>query len=60
MKKKKKNWVGLLCSLLNREEGQTLTEYSLILLLIVIVAIVALTLIGNVLAGAYQAVVNVF
>jgi Flp pilus assembly pilin Flp len=60
MKNKKKNWVGLLCSLLNREEGQTLTEYSLILLLIVIVAIVALTLIGNVLAGAYQAVVNVF
>ena len=58
--KNNKNCVGLLCSLLNREEGQTLTEYTLILLLIVIVAIVALTLIGNLLAGAYQAVVNVF
>ena len=42
------------------QKGQTLMEYSLILLLIVIVAIVAVTLLGNVLAAAYQRVVNVF
>jgi len=30
-----------------REEGQTLSEYALILVLIAVVAIVAITLLGN-------------
>ncbi len=34
-------------SLFHREEGQTLSEYALILVLIAIVAIVAVTLLGN-------------
>jgi Flp pilus assembly pilin Flp len=56
----KKNWIGFIDSLMNREEGQTLSEYSLILLLIAIVAIVAVTLFGNVVAGMFQAMANAF
>ena len=33
--------------LVRREEGQTLSEYALILVLIAVVAIVAVTLLGN-------------
>jgi pilus assembly protein Flp/PilA len=33
--------------LVRREEGQTLSEYALILVLIAVVAIVAITLLGN-------------
>jgi len=32
---------------IRREEGQTLSEYALILVLIAVVAIVAITLLGN-------------
>jgi len=41
-------------------EGQTLGEYILILLLIAIVAIVVLGLLGNRLAAIYQVVVGSF
>lgn len=34
-------------SIFYREEGQTLSEYSLILILIAVVCIVAVTLLGN-------------
>ncbi len=37
----------MLKSLLRREEGQDLTEYALIIALIVIIAIVAVTLLGG-------------
>lgn len=33
--------------LVRKEEGQTLSEYALILVLIAVVAIVAITLLGN-------------
>jgi len=36
-----------LLKLLRKEEGQTLSEYALILILIAVVAIVAVTLLGN-------------
>ncbi|MBN2089301.1 Flp family type IVb pilin [candidate division KSB1 bacterium] len=39
--------ITYLQNLLKRQEGQTLSEYALILFLVVIVAIVALTLLGN-------------
>jgi pilus assembly protein Flp/PilA len=34
-------------NLVRKEEGQTLSEYALILILIAVVAIVAVTLLGN-------------
>ena len=34
-------------SIFRKEEGQTLSEYALILILIAVVAIVAVTLLGN-------------
>ncbi|MDZ7316794.1 MAG: Flp family type IVb pilin [candidate division KSB1 bacterium] len=37
----------MLKSLFVREEGQTLSEYALILVLIAVVAIAAVTLLGN-------------
>ena len=40
--------------LTRREEGQTLSEYALILVLIAVVAIVAITLLG----GQISAVIN--
>ena len=36
-----------LFKLFRKEEGQTLSEYALILILIAVVAIVAVTLLGN-------------
>ena len=38
-------------NLFRREEGQTLSEYALILVLIAVVAIVAVTLLGNQIVG---------
>jgi pilus assembly protein Flp/PilA len=38
-----RNWIQAVRS----EEGQTLSEYALILVLIAVVAIVAITLLGN-------------
>lgn len=35
-----------------KQEGQTLSEYALILILIAVVAIVAVTLLGNQISGA--------
>jgi len=45
---------------MDRSEGQALSEYVLILLLIVIVAIVAATLFGNRLLGLFMQAVRVF
>jgi len=38
-----RNWIQSI----RKEEGQTLSEYALILVLIAVVAIVAITLLGN-------------
>ena len=42
-----KEVVMFLFKLFRKEEGQTLSEYALILILIAVVAIVAVTLLGN-------------
>ena len=39
--------LSTLCSWFRREEGQDLTEYALIIALIVIVAVAAVTLLGS-------------
>lgn len=39
--------IHFLKDIVRKEEGQTLSEYALILVLIAVVAIVAITLLGN-------------
>ena len=46
--------------LVPREEGQTLTEYALILFFIALVCIVALTALGVNLGAAFQNFANMF
>ncbi len=41
-----------------REEGQTLSEYALILVLIAVVAIVAITLLGNQISAVINSIAN--
>jgi pilus assembly protein Flp/PilA len=41
-----------------REEGQTLSEYALILVLIAVVAIVAITLLGNQITTVLNSIAN--
>jgi pilus assembly protein Flp/PilA len=43
-----------------KEEGQTLSEYALILILIAVVAVVAVTLLGTQLAAMFAQVANSF
>ena len=45
-------------NLMHREEGQTLSEYALILVLIAVVAIVAVTLLGNQIVGVLNSIAN--
>jgi pilus assembly protein Flp/PilA len=45
-------------SLVRREEGQTLSEYALILVLIAVVAIVAITLLGNQISTVINNIAN--
>ena len=52
------NLIRFFQSLSKREEGQTLSEYALILVLIAIVAIVAITLLGNQIAGVLTNIAN--
>jgi len=41
-----------------REEGQTLSEYALILVLIAVVAIVAVALLGNQISAVINSIAN--
>jgi pilus assembly protein Flp/PilA len=50
----------IISHLFRKEEGQTLSEYALILILIAIVAIVAVTLLGTQLAAMFTQVANAF
>lgn len=50
----------LLFGLIKKENGQTQTEYALILLLIVIVCIIAVGLFGNRVLTLYQTIVATF
>lgn len=45
-------------SFVRREEGQTLSEYALILVLIAVVAIVAITLLGNQISTVINNIAN--
>jgi pilus assembly protein Flp/PilA len=47
-----------LSKLVRREEGQTLSEYALILVLIAVVAIVAITLLGNQISAVINSIAN--
>jgi pilus assembly protein Flp/PilA len=43
---------------IRREEGQTLSEYALILVLIAVVAIIAVTLLGNQITAVINQIAN--
>lgn len=43
---------------IRREEGQTLSEYALILVLVAVVAIVAVTLLGNQIVAVLNSIAN--
>lgn len=43
---------------MRREEGQTLTEYALILVLIAIVAIIAITALGSRITAVFNSIVT--
>ena len=45
-------------NLTHREEGQTLSEYALILVLIAVVAIIAVTLLGNQISSVINSIAN--
>ena len=45
-------------NLIRREEGQGLSEYALILILIAVVAVVAVTLLGNQISGVLNSIAN--
>ena len=47
-----------LVALIRREEGQTLSEYALILVLIAVVAIVAITLLGNQISAVINSIAS--
>ena len=51
---KAKNWLA------ERQEGQGLVEYALIILLIAVVVIVVLVLLGEQVEAVFQAIVDVF
>lgn len=48
----------LLGAIARREEGQTLAEYALILVLIAVVVIAAVTLLGNQIQGVLNSIAN--
>lgn len=49
-----------LSSLILSEEGQTLTEYALILFFIALICVISLTAIGVNLTAAFQSFANMF
>jgi pilus assembly protein Flp/PilA len=53
-----RDWLELARIQLRREEGQTMTEYGILLALIAVVVIVALVLLGPKIAGIFTSVTN--
>ena len=45
-------------NVIRKEEGQTLSEYALIIVLIAVVAIVAITLLGNQISAVLNQIAN--
>jgi len=50
--------IHFLKDIYRKEEGQTLSEYALILVLIAVVAIVAITLLGNQISTVLSQIAN--
>lgn len=50
--------MNALMNLFRKEEGQTLSEYALILILIAVVAIVAITLLGEQITAVLTQIAN--
>ena len=53
-----RTWINLLRAAAQREEGQTMAEYGVVLALITLVVISAITAIGLAVAGKLGAVAN--
>jgi pilus assembly protein Flp/PilA len=53
-----RDWLELARIQLRREEGQTMTEYGILLALIAVVVIVALLVLGPKIAGVFTSVTN--
>ncbi len=53
-----RDWLELARIQLRREEGQTMTEYGILLALIAVVVIVALLLLGPAIANIFTKVTN--
>jgi Flp pilus assembly pilin Flp len=49
-----RNWFQLVHIQLNREEGQTMAEYALLIAFIAIVALVGITVLGNSLSAFFN------
>ena len=54
------HWIACLVEAKEREEGQGLLEYALILLFVAVAAIVLLTALGTSVSGMLDAVAGVF
>ncbi len=52
------NLIAFFRNFSRREEGQTLSEYALILVLIAVVAIIAVTLLGNQITAVLNQIAN--
>jgi len=50
--------IRLINGLTNREEGQTLTEYGLLLFFIAVVAIIAVTVLGENISVLFQSIAD--
>ncbi len=53
-----RDWLELARIQLRREEGQTMTEYGILLALIAVVVIAALLLLGPAIKGVFDSVTN--
>jgi pilus assembly protein Flp/PilA len=50
--------IGLISRITHREEGQTLTEYGLLLFFIAVVAILAITFLGTQISNLFSSIAN--
>ncbi|HEV8102176.1 MAG TPA: Flp family type IVb pilin [Gaiellaceae bacterium] len=53
-----RNWLNLFNIQLRKEEGQTMTEYGILLALIAVVVIAALLLLGPAIVGVFNNVTS--
>lgn len=53
-----RNWLQLFSIRLHKEEGQTMTEYGILLALIAVLVIAVLLVLGPAIAGVFQSVLD--